>query len=158
MHKAEALELIWIQVMETLKPSFSRLKNGSNNMVELQLSRACSINSCNHLKTFVSSMKWNKYTWFGTFLCFLCGSAGKESTYSAGDLGSIPRLGRSPEVGKGYPLQYPGLENSMDYTVHGVAKSRTRQSLFDFHFLLTLSDFKTVPLAPSLVYFWAQMK
>ena len=42
------------------------------------------------------------------------GSAGKESACSAGDLGSIPGLGRSPGEGKGYPQQYPGLENSMD--------------------------------------------
>ena len=52
-------------------------------------------------------------------------SAGKESTYNAGDLGLIPGLGRCPEEGKGYPLQYSGLENSMDCLVHGVAKSRT---------------------------------
>ena len=51
---------------------------------------------------------------------------------SGGDLGSIPGLGRSPGEGKGYPLQYSGLENSMDYTVHGVAKSQTRLS--DFHY------------------------
>ena len=48
------------------------------------------------------------------FLGFPCGLAGKESAYNAGDLGSIPGLGRSPEERKGYPLQYPGLENSMD--------------------------------------------
>ena len=36
---------------------------------------------------------------------------------NTGDPGLIPGLGRSPEEGKGYPLQYPGLENSMDYTV-----------------------------------------
>ena len=40
----------------------------------------------------------------------------KESTYNVEDLGSIPGLGRSPGEGKGYPLQYPGLENSMDRT------------------------------------------
>ena len=45
---------------------------------------------------------------------FPCGSAGKESACNAGDLGLIPGLGRSPEEGKGYPLQYSGLENSMD--------------------------------------------
>ena len=56
---------------------------------------------------------------------FPCGSAGKESTCNAGDLGSIPGLGRSPGEGKGYPLQYSGLEKSMDCIVHGVAKSRT---------------------------------
>ena len=43
-----------------------------------------------------------------------CGSAGKESAYNAGDLGLIPVLGRSPAEGKGYPLQYSGLESSMD--------------------------------------------
>ena len=56
---------------------------------------------------------------------FLGGSAGKESTCYAEDLGLIPGLGRSPGKGKGYPLQYSGLENSMDYIVHGVAKSQT---------------------------------
>ena len=49
-----------------------------------------------------------------------------------GDLGSIPGLGRSPGEGTGCPLQYSGLEISMDCTVHGVAKSQTRLS--DFHF------------------------
>ena len=50
---------------------------------------------------------------------FPSGSAGKESVCNAGDLGSIPGLGRSPGEGKGYPFQYSGLENPMDYTVHG---------------------------------------
>ena len=48
------------------------------------------------------------------FLGFPSVSAGKESTCNAGDLGLIPGLGRSPGEGKGYPLQYSGLENSMD--------------------------------------------
>ena len=58
---------------------------------------------------------------------FPCGSAGKASApvNNAGDLGSIPRLGRSPGERKGYPLQYSGLENSMDYIVHGVTKTQT---------------------------------
>ena len=56
---------------------------------------------------------------------FPCGLADKESAYNVGDLGSIPGLGRSPGEGKGYPLQYSGLENSMDYTVHGVTMSQT---------------------------------
>ena len=60
-------------------------------------------------------------------------SAGKGSTYNAEDLGLIPRLGRSSGEGNGYPLQYSGLENSMDCIVHEVAKSWTRLS--DFHFL-----------------------
>ena len=57
------------------------------------------------------------------FSGFPCDSAGKESACNVGDRGSIPGLGRSPGEGKGYPLQYPGLENYMDYIVHGVAES-----------------------------------
>ena len=59
------------------------------------------------------------------FLGFPCGSTCKESIYNMGDLDSIPGLGRSP-------LQYSGLENSMDCIVHGVIKSQTRLSDFDF--------------------------
>ena len=65
------------------------------------------------------------------FLGFPGGSAGKESSCNAGDLGSIPGVGRSPGEGKGCPLQYSGLENSVDCIVHGVAKSQTHLS--DFH-------------------------
>ena len=53
---------------------------------------------------------------------FPCGSAGKESACNAGDLGLIPGFGRTLGTGKGYPLQYSGLENSLDCIVHGVAK------------------------------------
>ena len=73
---------------------------------------------------------------------FPCGSAGKEFSCNVGDLGSIPGLGRSPVEGKGYPLQYSGLENPMDCIVHGVAKSQTQLSDFHFHFLPLLSDVK----------------
>ena len=64
------------------------------------------------------------------FLGFPYGSAGKECTCNEGDLGMIPGLGRSPGERKGYPLQYSGLENSMDCIVHGVTKSRTPLSNF----------------------------
>ena len=64
------------------------------------------------------------------FLSFPCGSTGKESTCNAKDLGSIPGLERSPGEEKGYPLLYSGLENSVDYAVHGVTNSRTRLSEF----------------------------
>ena len=76
-------------------------------------------------------------------LGFPCGSAGTESACNVGDLGSIPGLGRSPGEGQGYPLQYYGLENSMDCIVHGVTKSWTRLS--HFHFSLSIS-FKEVSL------------
>ena len=52
------------------------------------------------------------------------GLAGKESTCNVGDLGSIPGLGTSSVEGKGYPLQYSGLEKSMDCIVHEVTKSQ----------------------------------
>ena len=58
----------------------------------------------------------------------------KESAHIVGDRGSIPGLGRSPGEGNGSPLQYSGLENSMDCKVHGVAKSQTRLRDFHFHF------------------------
>ena len=56
---------------------------------------------------------------------FSSGSAGKETACNAGDLGSVPGLGRSPGGGKGYPLLYSGLENSMVCIVHVVTKSWT---------------------------------
>ena len=62
-------------------------------------------------------------------------SVGKESSCNAGDPSSIPGLGRSPVEGKGYPLQYSGLENSMDCIVHGVAKSDTTEQLSLTHSL-----------------------
>ena len=59
------------------------------------------------------------------FLGFPCDSAGKESACNVGDLDLMPGLWRSPEEGKGYPLQHSGLENSMHCIVHRVAKSWT---------------------------------
>ena len=75
---------------------------------------------------------------YSSNLGFPCGSIGKESTCSVGDLGLIPGLGRFPGEGKGYPLQYSGLENPMDCVVHGVAKSQTRLS--GFHSLHSISQ------------------
>ena len=53
-----------------------------------------------------------------TFMDFHDSSVGKESTCNVRDLGSIPGLGRFPGERKGYPPQYSGLENSMDYIIH----------------------------------------
>ena len=66
-------------------------------------------------------------------LSFPDGSDGKESTCNAGDLGSIPGLGRAPGEVNGYPLQYSGLENSTDCIIYGVTKSWTQVS--NLHFL-----------------------
>ena len=63
------------------------------------------------------------------FVCFLPlfphSSVGKETACNARDLGSIPGLGRSVGEGKGYLLQYSGLENPMNCIVHGVANNQT---------------------------------
>ena len=60
-----------------------------------------------------------QYSWAS-----LVAQAGKESAHNAGDLGLIPGLGRSPGEEKGYPLQYSGLENPVDYIVHGETHSK----------------------------------
>ena len=73
------------------------------------------------------------------FLGFPGGSPGKKSACNAGDLGSIPGMGRSPGEGNGYPLQYSGLENSMDSIVHGVANNLT--GLSDFHCVYDFSSY-----------------
>ena len=70
---------------------------------------------------------------FLILLGFPGSSAGKESACNVGDLGLIPGFGRFPGEGKGYPLQYSGLENSMDCIVHGDTKSQTQLSDFHFH-------------------------
>ena len=64
---------------------------------------------------------------------FSGGSDDKESSCNSGDLGSIPGLGRSPGEGNGNPLQYSGLEISMDYIVHGIERSWKCLSNFHFH-------------------------
>ena len=79
---------------------------------------------------------WLKFFFFLppqiTLLCFPDGSAGKESTCNAG---LIPRLGRSPGEGKGYPLQYSGLENSMGTIQSMGSQIVSHDWMNDFHFL-----------------------
>ena len=84
-------------------------------------------------------------------LTFPCGSAGKESACNLGDLGLIPGLERSPGKGNSYPLQYSGLENSMDCIVHGVANSQTQLS--DFRFYIQLTTFSNyIQRSPTTSY------
>ena len=82
----------------------------------------------NHNRKNIKKECLHEYNWG-----FPDSSTGKELTCNAGDPGLIPGLGRSPGEGKGYPLQYSGLENSMDCIVHGVTKSQTQLSNFHFH-------------------------
>ena len=81
-----------------------------------------------------SSFCWGEY---GIYLLGASGvphsSVGKEFACSAGDPSSIPGSGRSSGEGIGYPLQYSGLENSMDCIVRGVATSWTWLTNFDFY-------------------------
>ena len=70
------------------------------------------------------------------FLGFPCGSAGKESACSVGDPASIPGSGRSPKEGKGYPLQYSGLENSMNSTSSWGCKESDTTERLSLHFTL----------------------
>ena len=71
-------------------------------------------------------------------------SVGKESTCNAGDPGLIPGLGRSTGEGIGYPLQYSGLENSIDYSPQGRKESDTTERL-------SLSLFMMWQSLPSIV-------
>ena len=81
-----------------------------------------------HFKRFCQ--KLSNYVNIRKELGFPNSSAGKESTCNAGDLGSIPGLGRSPGEGKSYPLQYSGLENSMDcISLWGRKESDTTERL-----------------------------
>ena len=81
---------------------------------------------------------------------YLDSSVGKESACNEGNLGSIPGLGRSPGEGKSYPLQYSGLENSMDCIVHGVAKSQIRLS--HFHFCTYINEYVCMQACILCVY------
>ena len=74
------------------------------------------------------------------FLGFPGGPAGDESAYNMGDMGSIPELGRSLGEGNSCPLQYSGLENSMDCIVHGVAELDMTEQL-SFSLLGSLTEF-----------------
>ena len=87
---------------------------------------------------------------FHFHLDFPGGSDGKASVYNAGDLGSIPRWGRSPGEENGTPLQYSCLENPVDggawwTAVHRVAKSRTRLTDLTFRASLVAQTVKNLP-------------
>ena len=72
-------------------------------------------------------------------MCFPGSSGVKESACSARDPSSIPGSGRSPGEGKAYPLQYSGLENSMDCTVHGGHKESVMTERLSFSLLIDIS-------------------
>ena len=102
------------------------LKNHTQNSMCLLSSSILNMapNACIIITTYTSQLPTQRG--------FPDSSPGKESTCNAGDLSLIPGLGRSPGEGKGYPLQCSGLENYMDSIVHGVTKTRTWLSDFNF--------------------------
>ena len=100
------------------------------------------------LKTMVQIKINSKWT-LTYFQGFLYNSAGKASTWKAGDPGSIPASGRSPGKGNSYPFQYSGLENSMDYIVMG--SQRVGHNWVTFTFTLRSSRPKTRPFYASLL-------
>jgi len=77
-------------------------------------------------------------------------SVGKDSAWNAGDPHLIPGSGRSAGEGKGYPLRYSGLKNSMERIVHGVANSQTQLSDFHFHFTMYAGDKSMKERVPSI--------
>ena len=92
------------------------------------------------MDSWVGKIPWRRDSLpTAVFLGFPGGSADKESVCNTGDLAVIPGLGRTPGEGKGYPLQYSGLENSVDRIVHGVTKSWTQLSDFHFHTFFPLA-------------------
>ena len=90
-------------------------------------------------KTWKQPKCWSADDWFKRmwYMDFPGGSAGKEFTCNAGDLGSIPGLGRSRGEGNGFPLQYSGVENSMDHSPWSHKESNMTEILH-FHFSLSL--------------------
>jgi len=79
-------------------------------------------------------------------------SVAKEFTCNAGDPDSIPGWERSPGEGKGYPLQYSNLGNSMDCIVYGVTKSQTQLSAFRFHFTSISVYFPSIFISKVCLY------
>ena len=126
------------------EPSLWLIGPGSRVQVLLRLFAAWSAPAPGTQILFPSfSYHFTLFAFVVIFWGFPGGSDGKVSAHNAGDPGSIPGSGRSPGEGNGNPLQYSGLENSMDggawwATVHGVTKSQTRLS--DFTFTLKFTE------------------
>ena len=96
-----------------------------STLCKVKITHLC-LTFCNPMDSWVGRFHWRRDRLpTPVFLGFPCGSTGKESSCNAGDVGSIRGLRISPREGNGYPLQYYGLENSMDYTVHVATKSQT---------------------------------
>ena len=121
LYKANILTLYTPNLLDTMCITKVAQRKGEKRELPWQLSWSRISLQCRRpwFNSQVGKIRWRRDRLrIPEFLGFPCGSAGKESTCNAGGLGSIPGLGRSPGEGKGDPLQYSGLENSMDCIVH----------------------------------------
>ena len=145
---SECCQKLWSQNTLFFPPQDSVLTFGGNKLLKLELKTSsqslffqCTLASYKHRGLGKEGKKCA-----GSCLLSICVQlllthdglplwlSSRESSCNVGDLGLNPGLGRSLGKGKGYPLQYCGLENSMNCIVHGVAKSQTRLRDFHFHF------------------------
>ena len=102
--------LVMILIISCLGPTF--MASFNQNYLLIGLSLQC---RRPRFDFWIRKIQWRRESLpTPVFLGFPFGSAGKESACNVGDLGLIPRLGRSPGERKGCPLQCSGLENSMD--------------------------------------------
>ena len=114
--------------------------------------------------SWVGKFPWRRHSLLtAVFLGFPCGSDGKESTCNAGDLGSLPGLGRSPGGGHGNPLQYSCLENPhgqmslMGYSPQGHKDSDMHERLSTAQHIRNYSSGKPLPTIPNPFhpFYWA---
>ena len=139
--------ILQARILEWVATSFSRGSSQPRDQTQVSCTAGGFFTNCTTWEAYIVILMSlyihsAKIIWDSTMgqAGFSGGSDGKESACSAGDLGLIPGLGRSPGEGNGYPHQYSCLEVSMDRgawwaTVYGVVKSQTRLSdkHFDFH-------------------------
>ena len=122
----------WLDLLAVQGTLKNLLQHHSSKASILQCSALIVVQLSHPYMTTGKTIVLTRWTFVGkvmsllfNMLGFRYGSTGKESACNAGGLGLIPGLGRSPGEGKGYPLQYFGLENSLDCIVQRVTKSRT---------------------------------
>ena len=111
------------RLLDNVAPLISKVDQRENKIHNKGIDEKPGLSACHHCTDTDISCTLQSWNIYKSFLCFNCGdklymgfpggSAGKESARNAGDLGLIPRLGRSPGEGNGYPLQYSDLEKSM---------------------------------------------
>ena len=124
--------------LNKFSPNFQKLQGKSKNTPGRGgINQKAGINMCTLLHTYIHTYT-HKYIYIYIYGLpwQISWQRSCKSACNAGNLGSIPELGRSPGEVNSYPLQYSGSENSMDCIVHGVAKSQLQRVTFIFTFTL----------------------